>query len=159
MNTPNYFGDLPTITNSNTGMGSSYNLCQMVPNIITNTGSMTSAPNYYEWEFQQQADNNKKEEVIMSSQRRIVQVFIADPNENVPLEQSLLYSDPEPKLTDLTDQELFFELDIKSILEQHNTARVKLVDKKASSGKGENVMLEPVKVRDLKMTVVTVAQF
>lgn len=87
--------------------------------------------------------------------RRLVQVFISDPNENVPLSNSLLYSG-EQKLTDATDQELFFEIDIKSILEKHNAERVKMVDKKV---KERTEYLEPAKIRDLKMVVVTVAQF
>lgn len=87
--------------------------------------------------------------------RRLVQVFIADPNENVPLEDSLLYSG-EQKLTDATDQELFFEIDMKTILAAHNEKRVKIVDKKV---KDRTEYLEPVKIRDLKMVVVTVAGF
>jgi hypothetical protein len=87
--------------------------------------------------------------------RRLVQVFIADSNENVPLEQSLLYSG-EQKLTDATDQELFFEIDIKGILEKHNEKRVKIVDKKV---KERTEYLEPAKIRDLKMVVVNVASF
>jgi len=89
------------------------------------------------------------------SKRRLVQVFIADPNENVPLEQSLLYRGDQ-KLTDANDQELFFELDIKDILTKHNEARVKIVDKKV---KERTEYLEPAKIRDLKMVVVTVAEF
>lgn len=87
--------------------------------------------------------------------RRLVQVFIADPNENVPLDQSLLYSG-EQKLTDATDQELFFEIDIRGALETHNAKRVKMVDKKV---KERTEYLEPAKIRDLKMVVVTVATF
>jgi hypothetical protein len=85
--------------------------------------------------------------------RRVVQVIIADANENVPLEDCLLYNGDE-KLTDATDQELFFELDIKEMLATHNAKRVKLVDKKV---KDRVEYLEPAKVRDLKMVVVTVA--
>ena len=85
--------------------------------------------------------------------RRIIQIFIADPNENVPLDACILFKG-EQKLTDATDQELFFELDIKSILEKHNEARIKVIDKKV---KDRTEYLEPAKVRDLKMVVVTVA--
>ncbi len=87
--------------------------------------------------------------------RRLVQVFIADPEENVPLERSLLYSG-EQKLTDATDQELFFEIDIKSVLEKHNEVRIKFVNKKV---KERTEYLEPAKIRDLKMVVVNVATF
>lgn len=85
--------------------------------------------------------------------RRVVQVFIADPNENVPLENCLLY-EGEVHVTDLTDQELFFELDIKDLLIDHNIKRITFVDKKV---KDRTEHLEPAKVRDLKMVVVTVA--
>jgi len=87
--------------------------------------------------------------------RRLVQVFIADPDERVPLEQSMIYSGSQ-KLTDLTDQELFFEVDIKRLLDEHNTKRTKIVDK---SVKDRSEYLEPAKIRDLKMVVTTIAQF
>jgi len=87
--------------------------------------------------------------------RRLVQVFIADPDDNVPLEQSMLHTG-EQKLTDATDQELFFEIDMKTILDKHNADRVKLINKKVKE-RVEN--LEPVKIRDLRMVVVNVATF
>lgn len=92
---------------------------------------------------------------MANSARRLVQVFIADPDENVPMADCLLFKGDQ-KLTDLTDQELFFEIDIKSILDKHNEKRVKLVNKKVKE-RTEN--LEPAKIRDLKMVVVNVAQF
>lgn len=95
---------------------------------------------------------NQKDETMA---RRIVQVFIADTDENVPLEKSVIYTG-EQKLTDSTDQELFFEIDIKGILERHNAYRVTLVNKKVKE-RIEN--LEPVKIRELKMVVVNVAEF
>lgn len=87
--------------------------------------------------------------------RRLVQVFIADPDDNVPLDKALLYSGTQ-KFTDATDQELFFEIDIKSILDNYNDERVKIVNKKI---KERTEMLDPVKIRDLKMTVVNIATF
>lgn len=96
--------------------------------------------------------NNLKETFMA---RRIVQVFIADPNENVSLDDAILH-EGEKKLTDLTDQELFFEIDIKKMLDKHNAKRVKMVDKKV---KERTEYLEAAKVRDLKMVVVTVASF
>ena len=102
-------------------------------------------------------DNTEEAGTIMAitPARRLVQVFIADPNENVPLEQSLLYRG-EQKLTDATDQELYFEIDIKDILAKHNEARVKMVDKAV---KERTEYLEPARVRDLKMVVTTIATF
>ncbi len=89
---------------------------------------------------------------VMSG-RRIVQVIISDPDLKVPLEDCVLYKGEE-KVTDSTDQELFFELDMKAMLEKHNEKRVKIIDK---SIKDRTVFLEPAKIRELKMTVVKVA--
>ena len=96
----------------------------------------------------------KKDDTAMTT-RRLVQVFIADPDENVPLESALLYKG-EPKFTDATDQELFFEIDINSILKTYNEKRVTVVNKKV---KERTEMLEPAKIRDLKMVVVKIAEF
>lgn len=87
--------------------------------------------------------------------RRLVKVIVVDPNENVPLENCILYSGNE-KLTDMNDQELYFELDMKSMLAKHNEKRVTFIDKKV---KERTEHLEPAKIRDLKMVVVTVASF
>lgn len=105
--------------------------------------------------FQNLNSDKDEQETTEMAKRRWVQVFVADSNENVPLEQSLLYSG-EQKLTDLEDQELFFELDIKQLLEAHNVKRIKIVDKKV---KDRTEYLEPAKIRELKMVVVTIASF
>lgn len=140
--------ELPQITTSGTS-SAFYNLsgCGLTSD-ISNTFSQTLNT----------ITNPEKKEENMSN-RRIVQVYIADPNESVPLEKSLLYQDESPHLTDLTDQELFFEIDIKNILENHNEYRVTVKDKEASEGKNNDVMLEKAKIRDLKMTVVEIAKF
>lgn len=102
----------------------------------------------------------KPQEEIMANQnqRRIVQVFIADPNDNVPLDQSVLFKGDQ-KLTDLTDSELFFEVPIAESLKCHNEKRVKWLDKEASKRSGKDVFLEPARIRELKMVVVVVASF
>lgn len=89
---------------------------------------------------------------------RIVQVFVADTNDNLPLKNRVLYRGDQ-HLTDLTDQELFYEISINEILAKHNAERVKTVDKAQSSKFGRDIFLEPAKIRDLKMVVVTVATF
>ncbi|KRQ94953.1 hypothetical protein CQ12_38095, partial [Bradyrhizobium jicamae] len=98
---------------------------------------------------------NLKQEIFPMSNRRLVKVVIVDPNENIPLDDCVLYSGDE-KLTDSTDQELFFEIDIKGILEAHNDKRVKVIDKRV---KERTEHLEPAKIRDLKMVVVNIATF
>lgn len=98
-----------------------------------------------------QAEENE----VSTPARRLVQVLIVDSDENVPLDQCWLYKG-EQKMTDLTDQELFFEIDIKKVLDSHNERRVKLLNKKV---KERTEYLEPARVRDLKMVVVNIAQF
>jgi len=97
-------------------------------------------------------------EQSMSSTARIVKVFIADANDNLPLEKRVLFSGEE-KLTDLTDQELFFDVPIAELLANHNAVRATTVDKKQAEKFGRDIFLEPARIRDLKMVVVTVAQF
>lgn len=99
----------------------------------------------------------KQPEKKVMATTRLVKVFIADPNESLPLNMRLLYRGEE-KITDLTDQELFYEIDIKGILESHNAARVKVVDK-ATKSREKPEMLEPARVRDLRMQVIVLAQF
>lgn len=100
----------------------------------------------------------EQEQAIMSTNARIVKIFIADSNENLPLEKRVLYSGAE-QLTDLTDQELFFEVPISDLLGKHNAVRAATVDKKQAEKFGRDIFLEPARIRDLKMVVVTVAQF
>ena len=97
----------------------------------------------------------KKENTVTT---RIVKVFIADIDSNLPLASQLLYRGDE-QLTDATDQELFFELDISGLLRDHNKIRTATLNKAATTKAGKDVFLEPVKVRDLKMSVVNVATF
>jgi hypothetical protein len=109
---------------------------------------------------QEESTQTEKGDLEMADQskRRIVQVFIADPDVNVPLEQSLLYKG-EQKLTDATDQELFYEVPIVEILMKHNDKRVKMLDKEASKKAGKDICLEVARIRDLKMIITNIAQF
>jgi hypothetical protein len=98
---------------------------------------------------------NHLRSLLMSRNIRLVQVFIVDTDENIPLDKAFLYQGT-PKLTDQTDQELFFELDMRQLLADHNVVRIAVVDKKKTD---RTVFLEPARIRDLKMSVVTMAQF
>ena len=97
-----------------------------------------------------------KEPDEMATQKRLIKVVIADPHKDGPMESSLLHSGDE-QFTDLTDQELFFELPIKEMLDKHNETRTK-IKKKGTKGT-EPEYLEPARIRDLKMVVLTVAEF
>lgn len=88
--------------------------------------------------------------------RRIVRVFVIDPDINLNAEQALLYKGDE-LLTDDTDQELFFALGINELLVSHNEKRSKIKDKEKS--KEKDVFLEAIKIRDLQMKIVTLVSF
>lgn len=100
-------------------------------------------------------DERKEAEMPKMTERRLVQVFVVDPDPNVPIADCLLYRG-ELQLTELTDQELFYEIDIKTILEKHNTKRITITNK---SVKERVEKLEPARIRDLRMQIVLVAQF
>lgn len=89
---------------------------------------------------------------------RLVRVFVVDPDENLPMADRILVETPE-EMTELTDQELFMELGIAPYLKTHNEMRKTMIDKKASKLKEKDVMLEPIRIRDLKMAVVVIAEF
>jgi hypothetical protein len=98
------------------------------------------------------------ESEIMATQRRIVKVLIADINENVPMTEAVLHKGEE-KFTDATDQELFLETPVKELLDAHNKKRVTWLDRDASKRAGKDIFLDAVKIRDLRMVVVTIAAF
>lgn len=109
---------------------------------------------HVEKELIQAADADFEDEDIMSD-KRMVRVLIVDPDEDVPVEKSVLH-DGKEQLTDLTDQELFFEVDLKEALTKHNEYRQTIVDKTV---KDRTEHLEAIRIRDLKMLVVTLAEF
>jgi hypothetical protein len=89
---------------------------------------------------------------------RIVKVVIADPTESLPLDKRVLYAGQETT-TDLTDQELFYDVPIKQLMDDHNKVRAETRDKKAAHKADQVIYLEPIRIRDLKMVVVNIAQF
>jgi hypothetical protein len=96
-------------------------------------------------------------EPIMAT-RRLIKVIIADPDEQVPLDKAVLYRGDE-KFTDATDQELYFEVPIKELLDKHNALRAATQDKEASKKFGKEIFLAPIKIRDLRMVVINIATF
>lgn len=101
-----------------------------------------------------------KKEIVedMLNQPRIVRIYIVDLDENLTLPDRLIFTSPET-FTDATDTELFYDIDIKDLLAKHNEKRVKTLDKEATRDKGKDVFLEPVRVRDLYMTVSNIVVF
>lgn len=162
----NILGDLPSITASG---------------YVTNTVTTDAAAAYGaiqapEWAVMPKVNNNllmatrrvqpavtkedfnalfKEEEEVPNDLRRLVRVIIMDPDPRVPLEKCKLHDSGE-FMTDLTDQELFYDIDLGAKLKAHNDYRVSLVDKTV---KERTDWLEPVRIRDLCMSVTTVATF
>jgi hypothetical protein len=90
--------------------------------------------------------------------KRYVQVFVVDPDPNVQLKSSILYKS-EPFFTDETDMEIRHSLKLNDLLDKHNTKRVKFQNIPASMKFGRDIMLEPIKLRDLRIVVAVVAKF
>ena len=159
-------GNVPSITNAS-HQHTTYDGAGATIGLINTTGIQTPSPlwlggglgnqppDHFIETMRQVKAAKQQEKQVAKSTRRLVKVIIIDTDENVPLDKCVLYSGGE-KLTDATDQELFFEIDIKNILDKHNEYRVTLKDKSIKE-RMEN--LEPVKIRDLRMVVVNVATF
>jgi hypothetical protein len=107
-------------------------------------------------------DDDEERSKIMANNKkgsfRIVRVIVADPNENLSVNDRVLYDSGE-NITELEDQELFFELEIKQLLVDHNAKRLATLDKEATKKREQDVYLEPIRIKDLQMRVVTLAEF
>lgn len=108
--------------------------------------------------FQEHQKHITNEEIPMTEQRRVVMVFIVDTDKNLPLENAVLHQGNQ-QFTDLTDEELFYELNIKEMIDQHNKTRAGILNKKVTEKMGRDVYLDPIRIRDLTMNVVAVATF
>lgn len=88
-------------------------------------------------------------EIQTMSLRRIVDIYIVDTNESVPLESAILYNS-EGIFTEQTDQELYLSLDVMGLLTIHNEKRVTFEDKDSLK---PNAKLPPARISDLNMVV------
>lgn len=95
----------------------------------------------------------------MAETKRLIRIMIIDPHPDIPLEKAMLHKGDE-MLTDQTDQEIFMELGIKEMLDKHNReVRTATIDKKKSERTNKECMLEPARIRDLRMEIVCITQF
>lgn len=88
---------------------------------------------------------------------RVVRVFLVDPDERVPMDKRVLHR-TEEITTDATDQELFFGIPVQRLLQVHNDLRQSIKWKDEGS-KGDAEPLKEIRIRDLVMSVTTVAEF
>ena len=97
---------------------------------------------------------------INEEARRYIQVFVVDPDSKIPLDKAVLYKG-DPQMTDLSNEEFFFTIPIMALLKTHNEFRKSHVieDDFATTEKTRKRHLKPIRIKDLSMTVVTIAQF
>lgn len=88
---------------------------------------------------------------------RIVRVFLVDPDERVPLDQRILYKSGEIT-TEATDQELYFDIQVAELLRSHNKLRAGILYKEPGSKEAAEPLKE-IRIRDLVMSVTTIAEF
>lgn len=98
-----------------------------------------------------------QEDAMAKSPLRVVRVFLVDPDDRIPLEKRVLHSSGEIT-TDATDQELYFSIPVQELLWAHNAYRA-TVRWKDEGSKGEPEPLKEIRIRDLVMSVTTVASF
>lgn len=104
------------------------------------------------------SETNTKKEKKMSQQRRMVHVLVVDPDLKVPDEQSVLH-DSKEFVTSKTDEELKYDLNLKTMLEEHNVVRGKVVDEAASEKRGKDIFLKKIKISNLVIHVYETAKF
>lgn len=98
----------------------------------------------------------KGQNMATTTNRRMVQIFIVDPEDSVPLDQCLVYKS-EPAITDMDDQELLLNIpDLLGIIGKYNEQRIKLRNKSVKE-RVEN--LDPARLRDLKVHISILAKF
>lgn len=125
------------------------------------SGAATAWPDHYGEQdveakvFTKTITEPEKAKMAAKNQRRMVQVFIMDPDPAVPLNDAMVYRGDQ-HLTEATDQELFFELPMKQLLDEHNARRSKVINKKVLD---RTEYLEPTRIGNLSMVVVNVAVF
>lgn len=97
--------------------------------------------------------------VAVKPKLRIVRVFLVDADERVPVESRILHRSDE-LTTDATDQELFFAIPVNDLLKKHNELRATVKwEEKTAEGTRERTGLKEARIRDLVMSVTTIAQF
>lgn len=108
---------------------------------------------------QPQEAQMSKPVVDVTSKLRIVRVFLVDPDNRVPVGKRVLYRSDE-LTTDATDQELYFDIPVNDLLKAHNAERADVEwEEKTSEGTKTRKGLKEVRIRDLVMSVTTIAQF
>lgn len=102
-------------------------------------------------------EQQKERAEAMANSERVVQIYVADLDQNLPLDKRLIWQS-EPTFTDLKDDEVWFDLasTITAKLAEHNKYRLTVRNKAI---KDREVMLEEIRPRDLSVNFTNLAQF
>lgn len=97
--------------------------------------------------------------VQIKSKLRVVRVFLVDPDDRVPVAKRVMHRSDE-MTTDATDQELYFDIPVNELLKKHNAERAEIEwEEKTTEGTKTRKGLKEARIRDLVMSVTTIAQF
>jgi hypothetical protein len=93
----------------------------------------------------------RKDKPIMS--RRLIIRSIIDRDRRVPVGKALVYCDPVPVLSDLSDTDLWLEIPVLDLLAKHNATRILIEDLEESRKRGFKVTLPEILLDDLQRAV------
>lgn len=90
-----------------------------------------------------------------STNRREVKVSLFDNDPGLDVEDSLVgkWKVLTEDDADTTIRELLMNANVKGAMERHNEKRIKTVDKEVLHRTGQQVFLQPIKLKNLKWTV------
>jgi hypothetical protein len=89
--------------------------------------------------------------------KRLVRIMVVDRCEDVPADESILFQ--EEMFTELTDEEIWLSIGLEDALEKYNAKRILLLDKAISREQGRDVVLEPLRLKDVAKVITTLASF
>ena len=91
--------------------------------------------------------------------RRIVRLFVYDPDERVSDDEALIWNTEEPFVTSVSESDLWIEFggDLMEYLGHHNDKRGETLDQEESRIRGHDVFLPPITLADVVKKVVVIA--
>lgn len=97
--------------------------------------------------------------VAVKPKLRVCRVFLVDCDERIPVDKRIIYRTDE-LITESDDRELFFDIPVKDLLAKHNDYRKTVEwEEKTADGTKTRTGLKEIRIRDLIMSVTTIAEF
>ena len=122
---------------------------------------LSSRPHTVEVNVEFTDNTNTKGETKMTQQLRTLNLTLVDNNPNLKAKDKIVFQALNyvtEHTDDRTIQQILMTGEVAKALEEHNTKRVKVVDKQIQRNTGRDVKLEEVEIFDLDWQVVRVAQ-